>query len=79
MLLPFKRGAVEGMRTVIPSYITATSGQIKVQYDSVEMLPLIAMIGASFGTSSITLHILPEFTPNAVMLEKHADKGEEIW
>ena len=23
--------------------------------------------------------ILPEFTPNTVMLEKHADKGDEPW
>ena len=26
-----------------------------------------------------TLHIMPEFTPNDLMLQKHADKGQEDW
>ena len=26
-----------------------------------------------------TLYIMPEFTPNNLMLQKHADKGTEDW
>lgn len=78
-LFPFKRGAFQGMKTVIPSYVTITSGQIRPYYDTIEMIPLFVLIFSSLAINSVTLHIMPEFTPNTIMLEKHADKGREPW
>ena len=43
------------------------------------MVPLLVLLAASLSPASVSLHILPEFTPNAVMLDKHADKGSEPW
>lgn len=67
------------MRTVIPSYIEVRSGQVKPFYDTCEMIPLFVLLFSSFNTMSVTLHIMPEFTPNTEMLELHADKGAEPW
>ena len=78
-LFPFKRGAFEGMRTVIPSYVEITSGQVRPYYDTCEMIPLFVLLFSSFNTMTVTLHIMPEFTPNTRMLELHADKAEQPW
>ena len=64
------------MRTVIPSYLTWSCGMISPCYDTVEFKPLAFMLLSSFDISYFTLNILPEFTPNRLMLERHADKGE---
>ena len=34
---------------------------------------------SSLAINTVTLHIMPEFTPNTIMLEKHAEKGKEPW
>lgn len=78
-LFPFKRGAFTGMRTVTPTYVDVKAGQIAPFYDTCEMIPLFILMFSSFSTNSVTLNIMPDFTPNTVMLEKHADKGEEPW
>ena len=79
-LFPFKRGAFQGMRTIIPSFVTFPKmGMIRPFYDTVEFFPLVFLLCASFGTNSCTLHIMPEFTPNTKMLELHADKGDAPW
>ena len=75
-IFPFKRGAFQGMRTVIPSYITFSKmGMIRPFYDTVDFAPLIILMCCSFGSNVCTLNIMPEFTPNSIMLERHADKG----
>ena len=38
---------------------------------------LYVLLMCSFDLITCTMTILPEFTPNTVMLEKHADKGVE--
>lgn len=67
------------MRTVTPTYVDVKAGQIAPFYDTCEMIPLFILMFSSFSTNSVTLNIMPDFTPNTVMLEKHADKGEEPW
>ena len=48
-LFPFKRGAFQGMRTIIPSYTTFPKiGGIRPLYDTVEFFPLIFLLCASF-------------------------------
>ena len=79
VLLPFKRGAFQGMRTVIPSYTNYTHGMISPHYDTVDFIPLVFLLMSSCQVNSVTLYIMPEFTPNTIMLEKHADKGKEPW
>ena len=48
-------------------------------YDTVEFLPLVFILCSSFQVNRMTLHIMPEFTPNPQMLEMHADKGSQPW
>lgn len=80
VLFPFKRGAFQGMRTVIPSFTTFDwMGQIRPIYDTVEFFPLVFLLCSSFDTTGITLNIMPEFTPNPTMLDMHADKGSQPW
>lgn len=68
------------MRTVIPTYISFDKmGQVSPMYDTLAFFPLIFMIFSTFGTYKVTLHIMPEFTPNPIMLDRHADKGAEPW
>mmetsp|Transcript_20687 Transcript_20687/g.27924 ORF Transcript_20687/g.27924 Transcript_20687/m.27924 type:complete len:125 (+) Transcript_20687:856-1230(+) len=67
------------MRTVIPSYIEIDSGMIGPRYDTIDFFPLAWLLLAQLSTSKSTLYIMPEFTPNPIMLEKHADKGQLPW
>ena len=48
-------------------------------YDTCGFLPLVCMLICSLQFNRSTLYILPEFTPNSLMLDKHADKGEAPW
>jgi hypothetical protein len=79
MLLPFKRGAFEGMRTVTPSFFSITSGQISPTYDIISMIPLMVLLKSSLYFRCGKLTRMPEFTPTPYMLEKYADKGDEPW
>ena len=80
VLFPFKRGAFQGMRTVIPSFTTFEwMGQIRPVYDTVEFFPLVFLLLSSFQTNCVKLRIMPEFVPNPRMLELHADKAEQPW
>ena len=77
--MPFKRGGFEGMRTVVPCFVTFETGQISPAYDSVEAGILMIMLMSSLELITCNLTLMPEFTPNTFMLEKHADKGKEPW
>ena len=77
--MQFKRGAFEAMRTVIPTVSTFTYGQMSPFYESVQVLPLMALLFSSLELGVCTMHILPDFTPTAKMLDLHADKGTEPW
>ena len=79
VLFPFKRGAFQGMRTVTPCYVEFECGMVKPFYDTVDFLPLVVLLFSQLSVSKSTLFIMPDFTPNTIMLEKHADKGTEPW
>ena len=69
------------MRTVIPSFVTFETGQISPTYEIVEFLPLLIMLCTSLEPISCTFTVMPEFTPNSFMLDKHSRsaKGKENW
>ena len=67
------------MRTVIPCYITIKEGYVSPRYDTTDFLPLIYLMLSDPSLSKSTLYIMPEFTPNSVMLDRHADKGSQPW
>ena len=48
-------------------------------YETINFLPLALLMLSQLQVSSSTLYIMPDFTPNTVMLDKHADKGKEPW
>lgn len=76
--MPFKKGAFQGMRTVIPAFVTFKRGQVSPAYDTVEFLPLLIMLMSSFEPITCKLTVMPEFTPNTIMLDKHGG-GRESW
>ena len=78
-LLPFKRGAFESMRTITPCFFQMTSGQISPTYEVIDFLPLLGLLLSSLYFRYAVTTIMPDFTPNAWMLENHADKGQEPW
>lgn len=78
-LMPFKRGPFQGMRTMIPCFISFSDSMVLPHYDTVTFAPLVFLLTCSFLPVVCTLNIMPEFTPNKIMLEKHADKGKEPW
>ena len=78
-IIPFKRGAFSAMRTVTPTFFSITSGQISPTYDIVDLIPLLILLFSSLYFRWAKITILPDFTPNSWMLEKHADKGNEPW
>ena len=78
-LLPFKRGAFEGMRPVVPSYVSYETGPVLPFYDSISIFRLSVMIFASLQWNTLTLNIMPVFRPNKTMLKQHKDKGKCEW
>ena len=78
-ILKFKRGAFEAMRTVRPCYITVTKRFYSSCYDVLGFWEYVILLMSSLCVYTCTVHILPEFTPNEIMLQKHADKGQEDW
>ena len=78
-IIPFKRGAFEGMRTVIPSFYSITAGQISPTYEIIDLVALLMLIFSSLYFRFGKINIMPEFVPNPTMLEKHDDKGIEPW
>ena len=67
------------MRSMIPCYFEISHGQIQPTYEIVDLAALNLLMIASLHCRCAKITILPEFTPNTYMLEKHADKGEEPW
>ena len=77
--MPFKRGPFQGMRTVLPCYVKFSDSMVTTPYDTAEFGPLVSLLCCQLTPIVCTVTIMPEFTPNTVMLEKHADKGKEPW
>ena len=42
-------------------------------------MPLIYLLFSLLNPRLGRIKIMPDFTPNAYMLEKHSDKGKEPW
>ena len=79
VLFPFKRGAFQAMKPVVPSFVTYETGQVRPIYDCASLLWLSVMIFASLQWNKVTLNAMPEFRPNQHMLDRHRDKGGDDW
>ena len=78
-IVKFKKGAFKSMRTIKPC-IVKTSGRFFNQ--AWEVLPFghyLTLFVCSMCFWTTKIYMMPEFTPNNKMLEKHADKGLEDW
>ena len=78
-LLPFKRGAFAGMRTVQPVFCKLSNSAVHLRTDTFDIPVLVVLLVCEIGLRRSTLHIMPPFTPNDKMLEIHSDKGTEDW
>ena len=79
-ILPFKRGAFQGMRTVKPcTYKVIQRHQISYAYECPSIVPIHVLLLSMLWFSWTKLTIMPEFTPTPYMLEKHRDKGDSPW
>lgn len=78
-LLPFRRGAFEAMRTVVPVVIKLPERYMMPTYCTTEFWPQLFMYLASFCFICLEIQVLPEFTPTEWMLDNHKDKGDEDW
>ena len=67
------------MRTITPSYFKISGGQINPCYDTISFMPLLILMFSQLNFSFAKIMTMPEFTPNAYMMEKHGDKGDEPW
>ena len=79
VLLPFKRGAFQGMRTITPTCFKTSSGSVEPSRGVTDLFSLFVMMFSSLACSVATLTIYPDVTPTPKMLELHADKGESPW
>ena len=63
------------MRTVTPCYFSIIGGQVRPTFDTINLMNLIILLFSLLNFRLGRIKIMPEFTPNAYMLQKHADKG----
>jgi len=79
-IIPFKRGAFQGMRTVTPSFCQMSKRMISPPYECLDFMPHQVLMLSQLVVRSSKIIIMPEFTPTPFMLEKFADKGQgEPW
>ena len=68
------------MKTVTPSFIKMNRcGVVNQWMDIIEVFDHYFLCSASLSMHRITVHEMPEFTPNDYLLTKHADKGKSDW
>ena len=67
------------MRTVRPCYVTITKRFFSSCYVVLGFWEFTILLMSSLCTYTCTINILPEFTPNDLMLKRHAEKGQEDW
>ena len=78
-ILPFKRGAFESLKTVLPIVTVYTKCQTHMRptWDCIGFLEQVVLCCTAFGfTNTVTLTQLPPLKPNDYLFEKHADKGK---
>lgn len=78
-LQKFKRGAFEGMRTVLPCFVKFNSSYFNPTYDTVPFWPTLIMYLSSIAFHHLRLTKMPEFTPTTWMLENQRQKGKQAW
>ena len=76
-LLKFKRGAFQGLRTVVPVIARVNKRMVMPAYDAIEFFPLLIIYYSSFCMYNLNLMIMPEFTPTEWMLQNHREKSPE--
>ena len=68
------------MRSIQPCYIKIKqTGSFRITYDNIGLYDTLIFIFCQFSVASATLHFLPEFVPNDLMLDRFADKGKSDW
>ena len=67
------------MRTTVPCFVTFSNAMVRPTFDALDLGPFITLLLTSLSFMTMKITIMPEFTPNSFMLEKHADKGDEPW
>jgi len=79
-ILPYKRGAFEGMKTVRPFCIKYNSENLfyKPQWDCVPFLSH-ALMSMSQVPYTITVSVLPPFKPNQYLLDTFKHEGKSDW
>lgn len=75
-IIPFKRGAFQGMRTVTPCFFTCSDTMISPAYELIEMIPLQVLLFSALSFRVSKLTIMPEFTPTPYMKETFAGKDK---
>jgi len=73
-IIPFKRGAFQGMRTITPCFFEMSETMISPAYDIIMLIQQQILLLSALSLRKATLNIMPEFTPTPFMLEKFADK-----
>ena len=69
--MKFKRGAFAAMRPVTPAYVKLSYfGPVSPVYDVCNFWDLVILLLSSFTVTHVTVHVLPKFTPNDVLLNK---------
>ena len=67
------------MRTLKPCIVKVSDGFVNHAWDCLPFGYFLVLQVCSMSWYSSKLYMLPDFTPNMKMLEKHADKGSEDW
>ncbi len=78
-ILPFKRGAFEGLRSIRPLVLKYKYSSVSPQLFQPLQAFLIVLNACLWTSSVVTVHVLPTFIPNHYMFETHRDKGKEDW
>ena len=58
-----------------PTYFSMFGGQVRPTFDTINLIKFIILLFSLLNFRIGRIKIMPDFTPNAYMLEKHADKG----
>ena len=77
-LLPFKRGAFEGLKPVQPLILKQTPNTVNQSYDCITLWPLVFLVLSNW-TNRFEKSFFPAFIPNDYLFTTHADKGKEKW
>ena len=69
------------MRAVQPTFIKLdqSKGDVRLSFEVMDLKVIAVFVCSYIAFRKCTLHIMPPFSPNEEMLERHADKGREDW